>query len=48
MIKKFDRKTVEEMIPEKDRKILSNAIKVENQVKKKKKKQRELRKLHQK
>lgn len=44
LVKKHDREVVEKMIPEDDRKILSNAIKVENRLKKKKREQNILRK----
>lgn len=44
LVKKHTRENVEKMIPQDDRKILSNAIKVENRLKKKKREQNILRK----
>lgn len=42
LVKKHSREVVEKMIPQDDKKILSNAIKVENRLKKKKREEKQL------
>lgn len=43
LVKKHDREAVEKMIPQDDRRILSNAIKIENRIKKKKREENKIR-----